>query len=352
MSSSDVAESDWISIPDMNGKWVFAAQVGNLKLTKAVNNEYKVKLVTFISGAKFRRILKRLNIDPSVVKSNPEFKTLLLPEVTLGILNQSGKISDIEPMCLQMIRDELEILSSSQLYYRRRRSSCTLGLIGESNRGTNKYAFMDTKSDKGIVSSAVADRYSPLTLDKQWKNYHKGYFFGRFMKILHGKVQVNKSWLQDLTRSVRLVGKSFNSNDIGSSFLWNMVALEMLLSRQGDKYSIVIPKRIEALLGWIGFWKTAKFSERIMDIYKLRCKIVHDGRLDLVTPKDLVFTEDLLVNVLFNLVRHPQLFKSKEDLIQFTEMVGAEHLLGKKSKVRPKSLTYIRRKYTQKDLEI
>lgn len=347
-----MAQTISAKIQDMEGKWLFIAPVGNLDLTKDVQNEFKIKRVTFITGAKFRRIFKRLKIDPSRLTNNREIKKVLKPECTLAFLHQSGKPSKIKPQCFQMIRDELNILAASQLYFRKRRSSCKLGLIGEYKRGVNEHVFLDTKTKAGLIGWSVTDNLVSLTLDKQWKDCHKGSFFGRFIKILQGKVTIKTSWAADITRSVCLVGKSFNSDDIGSAFLWNMVALEMLLARQGDKYAEVIPKRIEALLGWIGYWDTAKFAERIDDIYKLRCKIVHDGRLDLVTPKDLLFTDDLMINVLFNLVRHPKVFQSKDDLINFADLVSAEHLLGMKSRIRPKTLRFTRRNYSQKDFDI
>lgn len=347
-----MAKAGSVKVQDLEGKWLFIAPVGNLALTKDVQNEFKVNRVTFITGAKFRRIHKRLKIDPSRLKNNRLFDDFFKPECTLAFLHQSGTPSEIKPKCYQMIRDELDILAASQLFFCKRRSACKLGSIGEYKRGVNEHVFLDTKTKAGLIGSSVVDNPFPLTLDKQWKDYHRDGFFGRFMKVLQGKVTVQASWATDITRSVRLVGKSFNSHDIGSAFLWNMVALEMLLARQGDKYSEVIPKRIEALLGWMGYWKTAKFAERIDGIYNLRCKIVHDGRLELVTPKDLLFTDDLLVNVLFNLVRHPKLFQSKDDLIVFSELVGAEHLLGLKSRVQPKTLRFTRRKYTPKDFEI
>jgi len=219
---------------------------------------------------------------------------------------------------------------------------CRLGLFGEYKRGINETVLIDKKSDSTIVGSEVADSQKPLVLGKRWNNYHKGAFFGRFVKMLQDKLPVKTDWRTDLRRSILLVGKSINSYDIGSAFLWNMVALEMMLTRPGDSYSSVIPKRIEALLGWIGYWSTNKFKERIEEVYKLRCHVVHDGRLDLVTPGDLLFTEDLLVNVLENLLRHPKLFQSKDGLIKFADLVGAEHMLGQKSRIRPKTETIAR----------
>jgi len=79
---------------------------------------------------------------------------------------------------------------------------------------------------------------------------------------------------------------------------------------------------------------------------------VHDGRIDLVTPKDLLFTEDLLMNVLVNLLRHPKLFQQKDDVINFSELVSAEHLLGRKSQIRPKTLRFVKHQYHKKDYEL
>ena len=229
---------------------------------------------------------------------------------------------------------------------------CRLGLIGEYMRGVNELILLDKGGEEGIVGSERVDHPLPLTLDKQWNEYHRGSFFGRFTKILRGVSKTKATWKKDLTRSIRLVGKSVNSYDISSAFLWNMVALEMLLAKHGDKYSTVIPKRIESLLGWIGFWDTMKFEEKIDEVYNLRCKVVHDGRLDLVTPDKLLFTEDLLVNVLENLLRHPKFFQSKDDLINFADLVGAEHLLGQKSRNRPKTLVFFHRNLHNSDSEL
>jgi hypothetical protein len=50
-----------------------------------------------------------------------------------------------------------------------------------------------------------------------------------------------------------------------------------------------------------------------------------------------------------NIVNFPELFGSKEEIIQFAEKVRAEHTLGLKSKVCPKRFRYVSREYSVSD---
>ena len=52
-----------------------------------------------------------------------------------------------------------------------------------------------------------------------------------------------------------------------------------------------------------------------------------------------------------NIIQHINIFRSKEAVIEFARKVEAEHILGVKPKVRPKTFTYISRYYTESDLE-
>ena len=130
-----------------------------------------------------------------------------------------------------------------------------------------------------------------------------------------------------------------------------MIALEILLTEQGDRYTKILPERVEAFLGWIGFWEQNNFGERIKEVYRLRCGYVHDGKIEGITKKDLLFTDDLLFNIMFNLCNLSSLFESKKSIIEFSEKVKAEHILGIISKVRSKKLTFVSRSYNKKDYD-
>lgn len=326
---------------DSKGKWVFIFPIQNLEISKEIKSEFRVDRVRFVTGKKLRSLASTLGIDPSRFELASKVGESLSDRCTYGVVQHGGVLKTIVTKVNSILAEEIDIISASQLLYKRRQSSCPIRLADSGARGFTTQIVMDSASDQGFVRSQISEHPFPLVINKHWKAYHKELFFLRFLKILQGSTNVANSWRDTLARSVRLAGRSFNAVDHGAAFLWNVIALEALISRQGDKYATAIPERIEALLGWIGFWDTANFHTRIEELYQLRCKVVHDARLDLVNPADIRFSEELLMNVLSNLVRHPRLFSCKDDVIAFAEKVAAQKLLGKRLTTRPKTLIFL-----------
>ena len=125
----------------------------------------------------------------------------------------------------------------------------------------------------------------------------------------------------------------------------------MLLTTQDDKYSRELPKRVDAFLGWIRAPAGPEFGKGVADVYRKRGALVHDGKGDDITVRDLLFTDDLIFNILCNLMRHPRLFKSKEDVLDFSKKTEAEDILGMKPTIRPKSFRVLSRTYRPEDYE-
>jgi hypothetical protein len=133
-----------------------------------------------------------------------------------------------------------------------------------------------------------------------------------------------------------------------------MIAIESLLTKHGDKYSAELPNRIEAFLGWIDFWQNSNYADKIRKVYKKRCQYVHDGNPSNINVGDLLFVDTLLLNVLVNIIKHHNIFRSKQNLVDFANKVSAERLLGivgKQSKVRPSTLVYIAQRYNKDDFK-
>jgi hypothetical protein len=146
-----------------------------------------------------------------------------------------------------------------------------------------------------------------------------------------------------------MIGESIGTADLLKSFLWNWIALEMLLTRQDDKVEEMLPKRAEALLGWartsvnpdMTLWQAREYDARIRRVYKKRNALVHRGQRNAITHEDVEFTDHLLLNLLGNLVAFPELFPSKQALVEFSEKVEAERILKVKPRVRPRDLKFI-----------
>ncbi len=192
-----------------------------------------------------------------------------------------------------------------------------------------------------------------MRLNLWWSKYQSRHYFFKLLNIINNNINIKLSseWCNTIKRASILVGRSISSKDISYAFLQNMIVIEMLLTEQGDKYSDVLPERIESFIGWTGYWKTNDYSNKIKYLYKLRCEIVHDGKYDNIKVEDLLFSDEIIFNLFNNMIRNINIFKSKKDLISFSKKVQAEHILGINSKVRPKTLSFTQKSYDKKDLE-
>jgi hypothetical protein len=190
----------------------------------------------------------------------------------------------------------------------------------------------------------------PMVLDARWRNFMRDAFYFRLLRMIYRDRSISPSWRTTLRNAAVLIGQSIGSSDVPMSFLQNMIALEMLLTRQGDKYSDVLPKRIEAFLGWVGFWRDHDYENRIRELYRKRCDLVHRGERDTIAANDLLFSDNLLFNLLVNITAFPRLFPSKDSIIEFSELVEAEHRLGVRPRVRPKQLSFYSLRYTDGDI--
>jgi hypothetical protein len=270
---------------------------------------------------------------------------------TFAVYRHTGKPENITKICLQAIKDELDILSLSQLGYSRRRINAHPSLRGNQNTGRISHLFLNSEDPGRIYSNRLAGKFMQLELDERWKRYHGDGFFFNLIKIFNKKTPVQSTWREHLHRASILIGQSQWSTDIAQSFIWNMIALELLLTQRGDKYSDVLPRRIEAFIGWVADWHTQSYENHIQDVYRKRSQFIHDGQRDKITIKDLLFTDDLLLNILINIITHIKLCQSKDEVINFTEKVKAEHLLGIKARIRPKTIQFVTRSYSERDFE-
>ena len=249
-----------------------------------------------------------------------------------------------------MVQESLWILSSSKLGFERRRFGSTPVFKGIETSGAIQEVIIDSTGQGKYFGGHLVGHPSDLHLGQFWKNYHKGGFFLDLIKITNNEIIISSSWKKNLERAIILIGQSQCSSDIAHGFLWNMIALEMLLTNSGDKYLEVLPNRLEAFLGWVGYWSDYNYKRKVKEIYRKRCNFVHDGQRDNIEIKDLLFSDEILFNLLVNLIKHVQIFQSKKDVIGFTEKVKAEQVLGLKSKTLPKTFHYISRTYSEDEL--
>jgi hypothetical protein len=328
-------------IQDEHGTWVFIVPISNLVLTKDTDYEFRVDRVTFVDSSKLPRIRKRLGFPYTIKnfkKRWPEALDRFFGHSrTFATMRLKGAGSEMKEKFLSHVRDELSLLTLSQLGYSRRRHQAVPCLSEEGKTGILSLLMINTTKDSWSQPNQKIAKWDELKLDKNWLRW-QGYYFFPLLDIIRGKEKVSPAWRKDIRNAAVLAGQSQQSSNRAKCFIWNMIALELLLTRQGDTYTEMLPSRVEAFLGWLSNWRGSNFEENIREIYNKRCNFVHRGDSSSIEIADILFSDDLILNVLMNVVNHPKLFKSKDDLVNFSKKVEAEKTLGIKSKVRPKSM--------------
>jgi hypothetical protein len=160
---------------------------------------------------------------------------------SLAIIHHTGKPNELSDECLRMVREESLILTVSQLGYARRSSVGHVGLYGEVVSQGIEYLFLNREDTTFTGTSAMTTGHQGLDADGHWRKWQEKFFFVHLLRILHKKTPVAPSWRECLKKAAILVGKSLSTYDIPDAFLWNMIALELLLTRQGDKYTDAMP---------------------------------------------------------------------------------------------------------------
>ena len=339
---------------EANATWVLLAPVENVSLTRFSGLSYRIHRVELVAANSLPHRWKQIGLPAklSCLKQGSYLDHFFDEVETFATIRMRGVGVDVERKLLRLVREELAILALSQLGFAKRHSISVPSLSEEYRTGSRSHFLVRSDQVSWSQPNKTLGHPSPLVLDRQWMTFQRKLFFDRLLDALRGKVRLGRAWCKDLRNAAILVGQSLCSRDLPQAFLWNMIALELLLTKSGDTVEKALPSRAEAFLGWMGYWNEAGYEDRIKDIYSKRCLLVHQGRRDEITLRDVYFTDDLLLNLFANIVGHLTIFHSKDAVIEFSRKVEAERLLGLSGKVRPKTLTFMRRAYRERDFEM
>jgi len=335
---------------EQTGNWIYITPIYKLEISNELKGEFQIGRVVFVSRKKIPYIRKRLGFPSvfSLINKDYPSKDFFEESKTFAFLQFQGIPKEKEYECRELIEEAVNILSFSQLGYTSRRNNSQFGFIKQ--RGIVRNYILNRNEFKGTLNNEVESKVLPFRLDENWRKFHDSFFFFDLVSIISSSKKMQKKWKDTIIRAAVMAGKSMSSRDIEFSFLWNMIIVEMLLTEQGDKYSDSLPERAESFIGWVGYWKEKKFEEKIRSAYKKRCQFVHDGNSQNIEVEDVLFTDDLVFNLMWNIVKHIDIFPTKKSVIEFSEKVKAEKLLNIKSKTQPKTLRFMNRETDSNEL--
>ncbi|MCK0137379.1 HEPN domain-containing protein [Arenibacter sp. S6351L] len=341
-------------IKDLKSKWLFVAPISGLELTESTNSEFKIGNVILVTKKKLPKIRKRLGIQYRIselskfgIKEN--VTDFFSYSNTYAVCSFTGTPEEKRTENIRIIEDALNLMSFSNLGYSRRKFQSKIEI--KRSKGFMHYRM--------IALDKINKRYSlnftklhpmPIEPNENWLRFHKSFFYLKLFSIINGEKKINTKWKNILISVAKLVGKSLNSHDIPEAFLQNVIALEMLLVSQGEKIEEKLIERSEYFLDWCADWINDKIEDKLKIIYKKRCDYVHDGKTQDITKDDLIFTDDLIFNLMNNILNHIEKISSKGKLIEFSDKYLAEKKLGLESNYQFGEFQFVRKTYDKVEL--
>lgn len=321
--------------------YILIYPVYNLKISKDIGGEIRIERVLFISKEKIPRVRKRLGFRQKISEMKKPWTGHYTPKIfeeapSFAIIKFKAlpKEPEVEP--INKIKDAIWILASSQFHTQRYK----IRHFGLSKRQANIiaiYTLYDKKIKSGIRAFKQVSPVEPYELDKNWKRYNKNHFFFYLLGILNKKtnVSINYKWRKSIRDAAILAGKSHFSKDLPQAFLYNFIAIDNLLSIPGEGYPNCLIERLNGLFGWLTKERPEAWESSLKRLYKLRCDMVHKGDTTDIRTEDLINSDGILYNLLYNICRFIKVFPNRQSLVTLSKKVEARRILNQKVKERP-----------------
>ncbi|MDP8246722.1 MAG: hypothetical protein P9M00_01155 [Candidatus Tritonobacter lacicola] len=336
--------------------WSLFVPIHNLEISRDIGGELRVENVVFISSDKIPFIRKRLGLPEKV----SYYRSRITPIGDKGLFSGAKVYAFLKSRrCpednltheFRRIKEAVCVLASSQMYRLSRHERILFGGPEYGNILLDDYFLFSNSNKDWKYCPMRLDSIKPYRLDKQWKRQLSSHFFPRLLRILNGEISVSPKWRFSLRNAALLGGLSCLSRNIWESFMYDMVAIELLLTKRGEPFPDTVLDRMMTFFGWLTDWSPRPWKDLIKRLYKLRNKFVHAGRITDITGLDIINADMLLANLLNTLCSLTKLIKSKEDIIELTNKLAACKVLGIKFKGGPKQLTFHKQTWLKQDIE-
>lgn len=332
---------------DQKTNWTLFVPIYNLEIAPNIKGELRIGDVLFVSTEKISRIRKRLGLHhPLSYYRSSRLKEPISSKVKVYACMKTLRKTDEHLIReLKVIKKAIFILASSQFYRIGRDQRIVFGIPEIDSKLIVEYALFENSSSRckytiPMMIPRLATR-GPFRLDTEWKKFISNYFFIYLLKIINGYISVEKAWRDAIQRAAMFAGMSHFALNSWEAFLYDMIAIEILLSERNDKkINDKIVKRLFALFGWMTNEDPNKWKRSIEGLYKIRSAFVHKGETKNITIDDLLYADLVLANLLEAVCRLTREFQSKKDIEELARKIEARRNLGQKPLERPKGISF------------
>jgi len=158
----------------------------------------------------------------------------------------------------------------------------------------------------------------PFALDATWHNaITQTGIIDLFARLEDSSIAAD--WRRQIGSAAAMLGRSLMSLDLADAFLLDVIGMETLLTRQGERNGRRLTQRIKGMTGWHLRTHRANYETEIQRIHSIRCEIVHDSDYSNLNIESLLLADMFLANSLLNVVRLPSVFPDKAALATVTD---------------------------------
>ncbi len=305
------------ALASTNSTWQVVVPVTGLVVDDRppINGLWRVGDVRFMSPAAAQAYLQPPTTYSSI--SQNAFDMLRGPAGhadALAIVQREGTPAELRPRVFTELREAVNILASTAAFWTSRHHNCGFALSGDPRFAAKTDTFIDTTSAAWYRSAKTEGHVQPFELNAQWHNAISTAGIDRLFAVIDDQ-SIDAAWRRQIRASAAMLGQSMMSLKRADAFLFNVIGLETLLTRQGERNGTKLTQRIKGLTGWYLRSKRPTYEAEIKSIHQVRCAIVHDADYSNLTVEELLLSDLYLRNALLNVVLNARYFPTKDAMI-------------------------------------
>jgi hypothetical protein len=335
------------------GVWHFVIPLTRIEIAKDLSKaERKFGTVTFCSTKTATRAFHRRMIVCAPWMEH-RLRELAEDYPSAAVVEAAGRFGQVKRRCIDAVEQVLDFLRLYCYMYFGRSSSISFGIAGDRLSAVTLHESVALEKRTGEYT-AFASRSGPVNAFELCRHYLRNAERGDFQRakrILFGEQgKWSPKWREAVIRAIRLAGRSRFERDRPLAFMFNIVALETLLTDSNkaitDSLSLCATYLCEGAWERGGDVARDRFKRRIVELYDVRSKFVHQGRTDLIDKCALLDSDDVLFNCITNVIVNARHWRQRQELV-----VWAKRRARSAGRLKKYHWSWCRHVRTAQDLE-
>lgn len=302
-----------MAIADKVSDWQIVIPTVQMRISNdpPIGGRWAVGDICFMSREMTEQFLQPPNVFSAPL---PEQKDWILQKTqAFAVVRRQGRQGDLMKSAFKEVREAAQILASTDAFYSERHMNSGFNLQGYPVVTAQNAHFLDTATDSITGTSNQRGALMPFTLDASWYDLIKNIGLIELFSAITDAT-LDDAWRRQIRRGAACIGRSLMSLERSDAFLYNIFAMETLLTKPGERSGRMLAKRIKGMTGWHLKVHRPKYDDELKDIFETRCDAVHDAKYENLTAEHLLLADLYAKNSLLNVVNNRTVFKNKDSL--------------------------------------